>query len=68
MTWRLKGTRGLLLYVLCAFYKQKVLEAPQQVHAIFILRQVFVVGEGFTRLGIFTRGPALSFFDMLLVI
>jgi hypothetical protein len=38
MAWGTKGAGSLPLSILCAFYKQKVLEVPQQVHAIFILK------------------------------
>jgi hypothetical protein len=38
----------------------------QYAHAIFILKHVIVVGEGFCKLGVFLRGPPLSLFDMFL--
>jgi hypothetical protein len=36
------------------------------VHVISILRCVVAMGEGFSRLSVFSRGPLLSLFDMLL--
>jgi hypothetical protein len=35
-------------------------------HVVFILRCVVTIGEGFSRLGILSRSPPLSLFDMLL--
>jgi hypothetical protein len=40
----------------------------QHAHAVFILKCVIVVGEGFFRLGVLSRGPPLSLFDMFLTI
>jgi len=40
----------------------------QRAYAIFILKQVVAISKGFSRLGILSRGPPLSLFDMLLVI
>jgi len=37
-------------------------------HAIFILRCAIAIGEDSSRLGILSRGPPLSLFDMLLAI
>ncbi len=39
----------------------------QQAHAIYIMRQAVVVGEGSNRLGILIGGLPLSLYDMLLV-
>jgi hypothetical protein len=36
----------------------------QHVHVIFILRHVITVGEGFSRLGVLSRGPPFSLFDI----
>jgi len=41
--------------------------ALQQAHATSILRQVIIVGEGSSKLGVLFSAPPFSFFDMLLV-
>ncbi len=41
--------------------------ALQQAHATSISRQVVIVGEGSSKLGVLFNAPSLSFFDMLLV-
>jgi hypothetical protein len=41
--------------------------ALQQAHATSILRQVVIVGEGSSKLGVLFSAPPLSFLDMLLV-
>jgi len=41
--------------------------ALQQAHATSILRQVIIVGEGSSKLGVLFSAPLFSFFDMLLV-
>jgi len=38
----------------------------QRAHVISILKHVAVVSEGFSKLGVISRGPPLSLFDMLL--
>jgi hypothetical protein len=42
--------------------------ALQCAHAISILRHDVAIGEGSSRLGILSKGPALSLFAMLLAI
>ncbi len=39
----------------------------QRAHVISILKHV-AISEGFSKLGVLSRGPALSLFDMLLAI
>jgi hypothetical protein len=39
----------------------------QQAYVISILKQVVAIGKGSSSLGIFSRGPPLSLFDMLLM-
>jgi hypothetical protein len=41
--------------------------ALQQAHATSILKQVIIVGEGSSKLGVLISAPPFSFFDMLLV-
>jgi hypothetical protein len=65
MAWEAKGTRGLPLLVLCAFYSQKVLMVLKHMQMIFILKCV-AVGEGSSRVGNLSRGFVLFLFDMLL--
>jgi hypothetical protein len=65
MVWGTKGNGGLPFLVLHTFYKQKVLMMLLWAHAISILKWVVVVGESFSRLGVLSRGPLLSLFDML---
>jgi hypothetical protein len=66
MAWAVKGTKGPLLSVLHAFYRQKMLMMLQHVQAVSILRHVGTIGEGLSKLGILLRGPPLSLFDVLL--
>ncbi len=40
--------------------------ALQYAQTVFILKHVVVVGEGSCKLGVLSRGPPLSLFDMLL--
>jgi hypothetical protein len=42
--------------------------AFQQMQVIFILKWVVVVNEGSSMLGLLSRGPPLSLFNMLLAI
>ncbi len=63
MAWGDKGIGSLLLSILHAFYRQKMSVALQ---VVSILRSVIVVGEGSSTLGVLSRGPPLSLFDMLL--
>jgi hypothetical protein len=37
----------------------------QRAHVVFILKHVIIVGDGFSRLGIVSRGPPFLLFDML---
>jgi hypothetical protein len=67
MAWVAKGSRGLQLLILHAFYRQRVLVTSQQVHAATILMwQAIITGEGSYRL--FFSVPPLSFSNMLLMI
>jgi hypothetical protein len=63
-----KDTGGLPLSVLHAFYKQRVSMAFQQMQAISILRHAVAISEGSSMLGLLSRSPPLSLFDMLLAI
>jgi hypothetical protein len=65
MAWEAKGTRGLLLLILSAFYSQKVLVVLKHMQMIFILRCV-AIGEGSSKVGNLSRGLLLFLFDMLL--
>jgi hypothetical protein len=65
MVWLAKGTNGRPLTNLCAFYRHRVLMALPRMHAISILKHIFVVGEGFSKLPMLSHFPSLSFFDML---
>jgi hypothetical protein len=38
----------------------------QHAQLIFILRRAVAIGESFSKLGVLSRGPSLSLFDMLL--
>jgi hypothetical protein len=67
MVWLAKGTNGLPLMNLCAFYRERVLVALQRMHAISILKHVVVAGEGSSKLPMLSHFPSFSFFDMLLV-
>jgi hypothetical protein len=42
-----------------------VLVALQRMHATSILKHIFVVGEGFSKLPMLSYFPSFSFFDML---
>ncbi len=69
MTWLAKGTDGLHLRVLCAFYRQIVLVALQRTHVDSILRHIVVANEScfrFTSLLDFLF--LLWYFGMLLAI
>ncbi len=65
MLWGTKGTRGFSFSILCTFYRQKVSMMLQQAYVISILKQVVAIGKGFSKLGIFSRGPPFFLFDML---
>ncbi len=62
MAWGAKGIGILPLSILHAFYKQKV---SMTLHVVFILKCVVMVGEGSSRLGVLSKGPPVSLFDML---
>jgi hypothetical protein len=62
MAWSTKGINGLPLMVLCAFYRQKMLIALQRMHTDSILKHVIIVGEGSSKLTIFSSFVSLSFF------
>jgi hypothetical protein len=63
MAWVAKGSRGLPLLILHAFYRQRVLVTLQQVHAATILMwQAIITGEGSYSLSVFFSVPPLSFF------
>jgi hypothetical protein len=51
---------------LCEFYSQRVSVVVQCAQVVSILKCAVVVGEGSSRLGLFSRGPPLSLFDMFL--
>jgi hypothetical protein len=40
----------------------------QCAHVVSILRHVIAIGEGFSTLGVLSKGPPLSLFDMLIMI
>jgi hypothetical protein len=40
----------------------------QCAHVVSILRRAIAIGEGFSRLGVLSRGPPLSLFDMFITI
>jgi hypothetical protein len=63
MAWVAKGSGGLPLLILHAFYRQRVLVTLQQVHAATILMwQAIITGEGSYSLSVFFSVPPLSFF------
>jgi hypothetical protein len=62
------GIGGPPISVLRTFYRERLIVELQHAHAISILKRVIVVGEGFSRLGVLSRGSPLSLFDMLLTI
>jgi hypothetical protein len=61
-----KGIGGPPLSILCTFYRRKVSMALEHAQAISILKHVVVIGEGSFKLGVISRGPPLSLFDMFL--
>jgi hypothetical protein len=54
------------LFHLCEFYRQRVSVVVQCTQVVSILKRAVVDGEGSSRLGLFSRGPPLSLFDMFL--
>jgi hypothetical protein len=62
MAWLANDINVLPLTVLCAFYRQKMLIALQRMHIDSILKHVVIVGEGFSKLTIFSNFVSLSFF------
>jgi hypothetical protein len=70
MVWGTKGIGSPPLTILCTFYRQRVSMTSQHAHVMSIWKRVVVVGEGegSYKLGVFSKGPPLSLFDMLLLI
>jgi hypothetical protein len=63
----MKGNGSLHPLVLCSFYKKRVSIMLQHVYVISILKHVVAIGEGLSKLNmIFSKGPFISLFDMLL--
>jgi hypothetical protein len=60
-----KDAKSFPLLVLLTFYKQRVLVTLQSAHVIFILKHVAISG-GSSKLGILSRVPPLSLFDMII--
>ncbi len=63
--WGTKGTEGPPISILGAFCKQGVLMALQWVQMVFTLRRAIAMGS--SRLGVLSKGPPLSLFDMMFV-
>ncbi len=61
-----KSLETLLSQFCTHLKKKKVSIALQCAQAITILSRAIAVGEGFSKLGILSRGPTLLLFDMLL--
>jgi hypothetical protein len=66
MVWGMKGAKSPPLLVLLTFYKQRVLVTLQCAHVVFILKHVVAISESSSKLGILSRVPPLSLFDMLI--
>lgn len=64
MVWLAKGTNGPPLTNLRAIYRHRVLVALQRMHTTSILKHIFVVGEGFSKLPMLSHFLSFSFFDM----
>jgi hypothetical protein len=58
MAWGAKNIVSLVLSILHAFYTMTL----QHAHVVSILKHVIAIGEGFSRLGILSKGPPLSSF------
>jgi hypothetical protein len=65
MAWLTKGIDDLLLIILHAFYKQRMLVALKRTKVISILKHAIIEGESFSRLIVFSSFPYFSLFDML---
>ncbi len=61
-----RGSRGLPFLVLCSFYKQNVWVLLQRAHVASISKSVVIVGEGSSRLIVFSNVPPFALFHMLL--
>jgi hypothetical protein len=61
-----RGSGGLPFLVLCSFYKQKVWVLLQRAHVASISKRVVIVGEGSSRLLVFSNVSPFALFHMLL--
>jgi hypothetical protein len=68
MAWNVKGSKQLLILILCSFYKQRVSMAWKWTQATFILKHFLIVDEDYSRLKAFPGVPALSLSNMFLAI
>jgi hypothetical protein len=66
MAWFAKGTNGLPMAILCAFYKQKMSITLHRPHVAAILKCAIIASKGFSWFITLSSFISLSFCDMFL--